>query len=219
MLRSSRDRGPRNGIRGDVSTVRITRQRAPLDLTTPTANTLPHLLRARHALRDFRLRPGIVVRELDPQLASVFALAIQPLPEIALASTRHQYLVQIHQRLANQVRRLFVLAEDRNLQRVVVEGVVHREAQLLIPSRRLPTAFIRLRLLRFLAQPRRAVWILLAHCLSVWQVLCPVHDHHQRPYLGSIHRHVREDAAGMRVGAAMVGQPCCHVCGRCFNSD
>ena len=59
-----------------------------------------------------------------------------------------------------------------------------------IPSGRLTTPLVDVRLLGFLAQARGTVRVLLAHCLPVGQVLRSVTHHNQRTDLGSIDGHV-----------------------------
>ena len=66
-----------------------------------------------------------------------------------------------------------------------------------LPSRRLAASLVHLSLPRFLSQSRRTVWILLAHRLSIRQILAAVHYDHQCPNLRSVHGHVGEDASGM----------------------
>lgn len=81
------------------------------------------------------------------------------------------------------------------------------EAKLLVPFRRLPTPLVRLGLLCLLAQTSGTVWVLLAHRLSVRQVLRSIHDQYKSPNLRPIHRHVREDACGMHsVRTAVAGE-------------
>lgn len=137
MLRPSSNCGSGDGVGRDMSTVgivRIGRERSPLDSVAATANALPQILRPCHTFRALWLWPGVVVCELNSQLSGVFALAVQPLPEIALASARHQNLIQVDQCLANQICRLLVLAEDGNLERMVVKRVVDSEPKFLIPA-------------------------------------------------------------------------------------
>ena len=60
--------------------------------------------------RSVRFRSRIVVCELQPDLASVFSLACQPLPYIVLAASRNDNSGQVDKRLADQIR-LLVFAE------------------------------------------------------------------------------------------------------------
>lgn len=67
-----------------------------------------------------------------------------------------------------------------------------------LPPGRLPTSLVNRRLLRFLAQACGAVGILLAHGLSVGQVLRAVTHHDQGANLGSIDSHIGVDARSVR---------------------
>lgn len=98
-----------NGIRRDVCTVRICRQWSSLDLPMSRGSRLS--ISCGIAVR---LRPRIVVCQLDADLARVFPFAVQSLPQIALASSRHNDVLQGDQGFSNQIR-LLVLAEDGNL--------------------------------------------------------------------------------------------------------
>lgn len=66
-----------------------------------------------------------------------------------------------------------------------------------IPSRRLSTPSICVRLLGLFPKSCGTVGILLAHCPSIRKVLRSVHHHHQSANLGPIHRHVRVYARSM----------------------
>lgn len=77
----------------------------------------------------------------------------------------------------------------------------HPSSWIYSPFRRLATALICLCLAGFFAQPRRTIWILLAHCLPVRQILRAVDHQHQRSNLGPVDCHVGEDAGG--VGACI----------------
>lgn len=61
-------------------------ERPPLHPVRPAADTLPQIVGPCHTLGHLRLRSGVVVRELYPQLAGVFPFAVQTLPEVALPS-------------------------------------------------------------------------------------------------------------------------------------
>lgn len=58
------------------------------------------------------------------------------------------------------------------------------------PLGRLPAALVRLRLLRLLAQSRRAIRVLLAHCALVRQVARAVHNHNEGANDRPVDRHV-----------------------------
>lgn len=87
---------------------------------------------------------------------------------------------------------------------MIIRRVVHSKAKLLVPSRSLPASLVGFRLLCFLSKTSSAIGVLLAHRLPIWQVLPSIDDQDQRPNLWAIHRHVCEEAGGMRVGAAEV---------------
>ena len=80
-----------------------------------------------------RLRSLVVVGQLDPQLAGIFAFAREALPEIVLASTRYYNMGKINPGFANEVCSL-VLAEHRDLDFIVIRRVVYDEAKFLIPE-------------------------------------------------------------------------------------
>lgn len=69
--------------------------------------------------RPVRFGSRVVVCELQPDLASVFALARQPLPYIVLAASGNDNTGQVDERLADQFR-LLVFAKHRELDVVVV---------------------------------------------------------------------------------------------------
>lgn len=142
-----RSRRPSNGIRRDVSTIRITRQRPPLD---PARSTLSKLIHPRQALRGLSLGPRVVVCELYPQFAGIFALVVQSLPEIALAAARSNDLGEIDPGLADEIGAL-VFAEDGDFELVVVGGLVDGEAEFLIPM-------IHMRQLMLLQNEGRREW-------------------------------------------------------------
>jgi hypothetical protein len=75
----------------------------------------------------FSLGPGVVVGELDADLAGVFALAVQRVPVVALSSARCDDGLQVRPALSNQLRFL-VVVENGDLQAVVIRRVVHSEA-------------------------------------------------------------------------------------------
>lgn len=75
---------------------------------------------------------GVVVGELDTDLASILALASQIVPQIVLAAARDDNVTQVDPCLSYQVG-LLIVVEDRNLELVVVWGVVNSEPNLLVP--------------------------------------------------------------------------------------
>lgn len=148
MPRPGRHRQPRriNSMRREC--IRIMRQRPPLHFP----RTLPQLF--RHRL--LRLRPGIIIRQLNPHLARILPLAVQALPEVTLATPGNHDTLKIHPRLPNQIRPL-VFGEDTQFHDPVIRALVHRKPQFLIPLRRLSTALVRLGFLGFFAEPTGAV--------------------------------------------------------------
>lgn len=199
------------------------RQRPPLHLLSERHRSI---LRGSIALPPLTLGlgPRIVVCELQPDLSRVFALARQALPDVLLAASGHDDIAEVEESLSDQIR-LLVLAEDRDLEVVVVRRVVDVEADFRvpvrqqaqsqqgslssqwlnnfpnienIPLRRLPAPLVNRRLLRLLAQARGAIGILLAHRLPVGQVLGPVADHDQGADLRPVDTHVGVDARGVR---------------------
>lgn len=122
MLRPYRHGRLWNRLRHHVTVVRVARQGPPLD-STATAHALPHccLLFTRNTLPSgfFRLRSSVVVCHLEPDLASVFTFAVQTLPEVILASSRHYNIIEVNPGFAYEVCSL-VLAEDGDLEVVVV---------------------------------------------------------------------------------------------------
>lgn len=65
------------------------------------------------------------------------------------------------------------------------------------PFGRLPATNIGCRLLGFFTKSSRAVRILLSDRLPVGEVLCAVHNDHERADGRAVDAHVREDARGM----------------------
>lgn len=147
-------------------------------------------------MRPLGLRPRVVVCQLEPYLTRILSLAVQALPDIALPTTRHNDICQANPRLTHKIRAL-VLAEDTDLEVVVVRAVVDGESELLVPFGSLSASLVRLRLLRFLAEACSTVGTLLAHRLAVGKVLRSVDNDDQRAYLWTIDGHVGEDAGGV----------------------
>lgn len=132
MLCSSRNRLVRNHDWIRVGLIRVDGQRPPLDLAYAPILRLK-LVCNRHDLGLFlRLLSRVVVCQLDPDLASVFPFAVQTLPQIVLPTTRHHDVVQSHPGFADEVGAL-VLAENGDLEGVVIGGVVDSEPQFLVP--------------------------------------------------------------------------------------
>lgn len=75
---------------------------------------------------------SIVVGELDADLTSILALASQVVPQVILAAARDNNVTQVNPCLSYQVG-LLIVVEDRNLELVVVWGVVNSETNLLVP--------------------------------------------------------------------------------------
>lgn len=116
--RSSRLRGGSRSGAGSPGGygVGVVRQRAPLD---PVSTGLPrHVLLVDDLL--LRLGTGVVVGELDADVACIFALAAETLPEIILAAAGDDDGLEIDPGLADDFC-LLVLAEDGEFEFAVVE--------------------------------------------------------------------------------------------------
>jgi hypothetical protein len=198
----------------------IRRQRSSLDgslwLSRPlktVSGSIFHTIRSTllHLIWFLLLWTRIVVGDFDPDLPRIFALASQRMPNIILPPTWNDNLLQIDPSLPNNLS-LLVIVENRNLQLVVVGRVVDGKSELLVPMKRvskstfsaadppafspswcLPSSTICLCFLCFLAKPRRAIRVLLANCLPVWQILRTINNNNQSSDLRSIHSHVRID--------------------------
>ncbi len=79
-----------------------------------------------------RLRPGVVVGQFHTNIASIFALEVQLMPQVVLAAARHNDIVEVDPGFTDEVCFL-VVVEDGALQFVVVGGVVDVESEFLIP--------------------------------------------------------------------------------------
>ena len=110
----------------------MSRQRSPLHFRPPIYT---HHVISSHAVssRPFRLRPRIIVCELNPDLAGVLALAVESLPNVALATSGYDDLSEADPCLADQIGSL-VFAEDGQLQLVVIGRVMDGESELLVPG-------------------------------------------------------------------------------------
>lgn len=121
---------------GRLAGERIRRERAPLGRCSPERT------RRRIRLRGYllglggwllRLWAGVVVSELDADLTGILALASQVVPQVILAAARDNNVTQVDPCLSYQVG-LLIVVEDRDLELVVVWGVVNSETNLLVPS-------------------------------------------------------------------------------------
>lgn len=166
------------------------------------------------------LRSAIVEGDLDPDLASILALAGEALPDVVLSASGDDDVPQVDPGLPNQVGSL-VVGEDGDLELVVVRRVVDGEAQFLVPGREsagvrcggwlpsvlpfgcLSSANVCGGLLGLLAQPGGAVGVLFADGLAVRQVLGPVDNGDQGADPRAVDGHVGIDAS--RVGSSGEG--------------
>lgn len=80
------------------------------------------------------LGTGVVVCDLDADLASILAPAGEVLPDVVLATARDDDILEVDPSLANQVS-LLVVGEDGDFELIVVGGIVDGEAQFLVPGR------------------------------------------------------------------------------------
>lgn len=120
---------------GSLAGKRIRRERASLGWCGPERT------RRGIRLRGYLLGLGgwllglwtsVVVGELDADLTSILALASQVVPQVILAAARDNNVTQVDPCLSYQVG-LLIVVEDRNLELVVVWGVVNSETNLLVP--------------------------------------------------------------------------------------
>lgn len=81
-------------------------------------------------------RPRVEVGKLDANLARISALAIQSLPCVTLPPSRNDYILKIYECFADEFR-LLVIVEDRDLEGLVIEGVVDSKAEFLVPVKEL----------------------------------------------------------------------------------
>lgn len=120
---------------GRLTGKRIRRERASLGRCGPKRTS--RRIRLRGCLlglggRLLWLWSSVVVGELDTDLTSILALASQVVPQVILAAARHNNVTQVDPCLSYQVG-LLIVVEDRNLELVVVWGVVDSETNLLVP--------------------------------------------------------------------------------------
>lgn len=101
----------------------------------------PERARGRIRLRGYLLRlgswllglwTGVVVSELDPDLTGILALAGQVMPQVVLATARDNNVTQVDPCLSYQVG-LLIVVEDRDLELVVIWGIVNSETNFLVP--------------------------------------------------------------------------------------
>lgn len=159
------------------------------------------------------LGSGVVVRDLDSDLAGILAPVAQVVPNVVLSATGDDNLLQVDPRLTNDLG-LLIVVEQRHLQLVVVRGVVHGKSQLLVPasslsaqwslrpitgallvsvslpSRGLPSSAVGIGLLGLFAQPGRAVRVLLPNGFPIGEVLGAINDHDQRADFRAVHGHI-----------------------------
>lgn len=130
-----------------------------------------------------------------------------------MPTTRDDDFLQVNPCFSNKIS-LLVVIKNGALELVVVQGIVHDESEFLIPaflsasllvrgshfclpSWCLTTSFVCVGLFCFLTQPHGTVRILLAHCLSVGQVLRSVDDGNQGSNLWAIKGHIGKDTCRM----------------------
>jgi hypothetical protein len=80
------------------------------------------------------LGTGVVVRELNADLAGIFPFAFETVPDVALTPSRNHHIVQVCPGLPNKFGFL-VVVEYRDLQGVVVGRLEYGEAELFVPAR------------------------------------------------------------------------------------
>jgi len=176
--------------------------------------------------------PRIIIGHFQPNLSSIFSSIVETVPCIFSSTSWNNDTVQLDPSLSYQIR-LFVIVEYRNLDTVIVRRVVNGKSQLLVPGTCkhgtisekissgvvlpfwcLSSALVSLRLLRFLAQTRGTIRILLSHRLSVRQVLSSVDNNDQNSNLRPIHRHVAVNSCGMHSGCHT--HPACDLGVHCY---
>lgn len=120
---------------GRLAGKRVRRERASLRRRSPQR------ARGRIRLRGYLLRlgswllrlwAGVVVGELDPDLASILALASQVMPQVILATARDNNVTQVDPGLSYQVG-LLIIVEDRDLELIVIWRIMNGEANFLVP--------------------------------------------------------------------------------------
>lgn len=118
------------------------------------------------------------------------------MPEVVLSSSWLDNVGKVDPCFADQLR-LLVIVEYRALQLVVVWRIVNIEPEFLVPFGRLTSSAISVGLLCVLCQPHGAIWVLLADCLPVRQILCSVDDGNEGSDGWTVQGHIRIDASSM----------------------
>lgn len=80
-----------------------------------------------------RLLSRVVEGELYPNVAGVFALEVELLPEVALASPEFNDILKVDPSFADELC-LLVVIEYRAFELIVVWRIVNGESELLIPA-------------------------------------------------------------------------------------
>jgi hypothetical protein len=80
-----------------------------------------------------RVCPCVVVSQFHPDVTGVFALEVELVPQIILATARHNQLFEIDPSLANEIC-LLVVVEDGAFELIVVGRFADGETQLLVPT-------------------------------------------------------------------------------------
>ncbi len=165
---------------------------------------VPSSLLSRFASFELGVGSRIVVGQLNPDVAGVFSLEVECMPQIILASPRYNDFFQIKPSFSYEVG-LLVIVKDGAFELVVVGRLVDGESQFLVPrmcqpgpaplqrdlpSRSLPPSSVCFGLLGLLAQSHCTVGVLLSHGLPVGQVLRPVDYSNESADLGPIERHI-----------------------------
>jgi hypothetical protein len=146
---------------------------------------------------------GIIVGHLYSDVARIFSLEVQLMPQVILTAAGDDDIVQIDPSFTDEIS-LLVVIEDGALHPVVVGGVVCNESEFLIPtscqpglnshaggsdslpSRSLASSSICVGFLGLLSQSHSTIGVLLAHRLAVWQILCSIDDSDQSPNFRAI---------------------------------
>jgi hypothetical protein len=79
------------------------------------------------------INPGIIVGHLHSDIASVFALEVQLMPQVILTATGDDDIVEIDPSLTDEISFL-VVVENGALHPIVVGSVVYNEPEFLIPG-------------------------------------------------------------------------------------
>lgn len=128
------------------------------------------------------------------------------MPKVILSSAWYHDLSKLDPSLSDQVR-LLIVVKNRDLQLVVIWGIMNCESKFLVPISRqrehrlldsmkilpprcLASSLIGLGLFGFFAQPGRAVRVLLTHRLPIWKILRTIDDDDQSTDFRTVHGHV-----------------------------